>query len=165
MNCCPNEQPQVAACIDDLELHWAATPVDWVILQSYRCGSDGGRPKLFWGITFLGRLETKLQIVTKPSHFVSNPFWAVSASLKGFSFTAVGSFSIDDGNGCENVSFKMNSRFFSLWGVYSNLLQMASVGEFPWSWFLEDCTQREKKRFVVACLRPPWHLQLGIFTS
>ena len=28
MNCCPNEQPQVAAGIEDLELHWAATPVD-----------------------------------------------------------------------------------------------------------------------------------------
>ena len=83
MNCCPNEQPQVAACIDDLELHWAATPVDWVILQWYACGSDRGQPKRFWGITFLGRLETKLKMVTKPSHFVSNPFWAVSAGRRG----------------------------------------------------------------------------------
>ena len=53
----------------------------------------------------------------------------------------IGSFSIDDGNGSKNVSFKMNSRFFNLWRVYSSLLQMASVGEFPWSWFLEDRTQ------------------------
>ena len=45
----------------------------------------------------------------------------------------VGSFSIDDGNGSENVSFKMNSRFFKLCRVYSSLLKMASVGEFPWS--------------------------------
>ena len=44
-----------------------------------------------------------------------------------------GSFSIDDGNGSENVSFMMNSRFFNLCRVYSNLLKMASVGEFPWS--------------------------------
>ena len=67
----------------------------------------------------------------------------------------LGSFSIDNGN--ENVSFKMNSRFFNLCRVYSNLLKMANVGEFPWSWFLEDRTQvwREKKRFVVACLHPP----------
>ena len=43
------------------------------------------------------------------------------------------SFSIDDGNGNENVSFKMNSRFFKLCRVYSNLPKMASVGEFPWS--------------------------------
>ena len=53
----------------------------------------------------------------------------------------LGSFSIDDGNGSENVRFKMNSRFFKLCRVYSNLLKMASVGEFPWSCFLEDRTQ------------------------
>ena len=45
----------------------------------------------------------------------------------------LGSFSIDDGNGSEIVSFKMNSRFFNLCVVYSNSLKMASVGEFPWS--------------------------------
>ena len=50
-----------------------------------------------------------------------------------FSLTLVGSFSIDDGNGSENVSFNMNSRFFKLCRVYSNLLKMASVGKFPWS--------------------------------
>ena len=52
-----------------------------------------------------------------------------------------GSFSIDDGNCSEKDSFKMNSRFFNLFRVYSNLLKMASVGEFPRSWFLEDRTQ------------------------
>ena len=48
----------------------------------------------------------------------------------------------------------MNSRFFNLCRVYSNLLKMTSVGEFPWGWFLEDRTQVyiEKKK-------------LGIFTS
>ena len=46
---------------------------------------------------------------------------------------SLGSFSIDDGNGSENVSFKINSRFFNLRRVYSNLLKMATVGEFPWS--------------------------------
>ena len=45
----------------------------------------------------------------------------------------LGSFSIDDGNGSEDVSFKMNSRFFKVCRVYSILLKMASVGEFPWS--------------------------------
>ena len=43
----------------------------------------------------------------------------------------LGSFSIDDGNSSENVSFKMNSRFFNLCSVYSSLLKMASVDEFP----------------------------------
>ena len=33
----------------------------------------------------------------------------------------------------KGVSFKMNSRFFNLCRVYSNLLKMASVGKFPWS--------------------------------
>ena len=54
-------------------------------------------------------------------------------SLLSVLATSLGSFSIDDGNGSENVSFKMNSRFFNLCRVYSNLLKMASVGEFPWS--------------------------------
>ena len=45
----------------------------------------------------------------------------------------IGSFTVDDGNCSKNVSFKMNSRFFNLCPVYSNLLKMASVGEFPWS--------------------------------
>ena len=40
-------------------------------------------------------------------------------------------FSIDDSNGSENVSFKMNSRFFNLCRVYSSLLKKASEGEFP----------------------------------
>ena len=53
----------------------------------------------------------------------------------------LGSFRVDDGNGSENVSFKMNFRYFNLCRVYSNLLKMANVGEFPWSWFLEDRTQ------------------------
>ena len=44
-----------------------------------------------------------------------------------------GSFNIDDGNGSENLSFKMNFRFFNLCRVLSNLLNKASVGEFPWS--------------------------------
>ena len=44
-----------------------------------------------------------------------------------------GSFSIDDSNSSENVSFKMNSRLFNLCRVDSNLLKMASVDEFPWS--------------------------------
>ena len=51
------------------------------------------------------------------------------------------SFSIDDGNCSENISFKTNSRLFNLSCVYSNLLKMVSVGEFPWSLFLQDCIQ------------------------
>ena len=39
------------------------------------------------------------------------------------------SFSTDDGDG-ENVTIKMNSRFFR---VYSSSLEMSNMGEFPWS--------------------------------
>ena len=44
-----------------------------------------------------------------------------------------GSFSTNDGNGSENVTLKMNSRFFKLFLVYSNSLELSKVGEFPWS--------------------------------
>ena len=33
------------------------------------------------------------------------------------------------------------ARFFKPCWVYSNLLKMSNVGEFPWSWFLGDRTQ------------------------
>ena len=41
----------------------------------------------------------------------------------------LGSFSTDDGN----VTLKMSSRFFKLFLVYYNSLEMSKVGEFPWS--------------------------------
>ena len=65
--------------------------------------------------------------------------------------------SIDKGDGSENVTFKMNWRFFQLCRVYFNSLKIANVGQFPWSWFLWDRTQvwKQKEKFVVACLRPP----------
>ena len=74
--------------------------------------------------------------------------WISSDCLESFSPLSndvteglIGSFNIDDRNGSENVSFKINFRFFNLCRVHSNLLKMASVGEFPWSWFPEDRTQ------------------------
>ena len=54
---------------------------------------------------------------------------------------SLGSFSIDDGDGTKNVTFKMNSCFFKLCCVYSNSLKMSNVGKFPWSWILGDLTQ------------------------
>ena len=45
----------------------------------------------------------------------------------------LGSLSIDDGNGSENVSFEMNFRVFNLCRDHSNLLKIAIVGEFRWS--------------------------------
>ena len=48
-------------------------------------------------------------------------------------YTAVGSFSIDDGDSSQNVTFKMNYLFFRLCRVYSKSLKMSNVGKFPWS--------------------------------
>ena len=55
------------------------------------------------------------------------------SAAKSTTVKTLGSFSIEDGNGSEDVSFKMNSRFFKVCRVYSILLKMASAGEFPWS--------------------------------
>ena len=85
---------------------------------------------------FLPKLERGLQEVTNATKFEKKCqfcFIIVTFSLLSrLSMLKIGSFSIDDGNGSENVSFKMNSRFFNLCCVYSNLLKMASEGEFRW---------------------------------
>ena len=67
------------------------------------------------------------------SHARTHARSSAGVMLRVVVLVLVGSFSIDDGNCSENASFKMNSRFFNLCRVYSNLLKMASVGEFPWS--------------------------------
>ena len=67
-------------------------------------------------------------------------------------------FSTDDGKGSENVTIKMNShQFFQLCRVYSNLLKMPKVGEFPGLCFLgaKRKFRKKKKKFVEASLRPP----------
>ena len=53
----------------------------------------------------------------------------------------LGSFSIDDGDGRENVTLKMNSSFFKLCREYSNSLAMSNVSEFLWSCVRGDRTQ------------------------
>ena len=54
----------------------------------------------------------------------------------------LGTFSIDKGDGSENITFKMNWRFFQLCRVYFNSLK-----------YLWDRTQvqKEKEKFAVAC--------------
>ena len=72
----------------------------------------------------------------------------LSATIDNFNFIhhhfalcSLGSFSIGDGDGTKNVTFKMNSCFFKLCHVYSNSLKMSNVGKFPWSWIPGDLTQ------------------------
>ena len=50
-------------------------------------------------------------------------------------------FNIDDGDGSENVTFKIEFTFFKLCRVYSNSLKKSNLSEFPYSWFLGDRTQ------------------------
>ena len=63
----------------------------------------------------------------------------LSATIDNFNFIhhhftlSLGSFSIDDGDGTKNVTFKMNLCFFKLCRIYSNSLKMSNVGKFPWS--------------------------------
>ena len=45
----------------------------------------------------------------------------------------IGSLSIEGGDGGKNVTFKVNSRVFTVFHVYSNSLKMSNVGEFLWS--------------------------------
>ena len=56
------------------------------------------------------------------------------------------SFSLDDGDGSENLTLKMNSRFFKLCRAYSSSLKMSNVGEFSWSSCLKDPTQVLKEK-------------------
>ena len=60
----------------------------------------------------------------------------------------LGSFSIDDGDGRENVTFEINSRLFKLCRVHSSSLKMSNVGEFPFeliSWELHLSLERERE--------------------
>ena len=73
--------------------------------------------------------------------------WTVSQSRgKNLNFQSktdtdrIGRFSKDDTDGSENITLKINSRFFKLCRVYSSLLKMSNVGEFPCRAFIGDCT-------------------------
>ena len=48
----------------------------------------------------------------------------------------IGYLKNNDGESSKYVTIKTNTRFFKHSGVYSNLLKLANVGEFYWSWIL-----------------------------
>ena len=63
----------------------------------------------------------------------------------------MGSLSSDDGDGNENVTYKVNSRCFKLYRAYSISFSSSNLGIFFWSWILKYCSKvQEKKRKVVA---------------
>ena len=51
-------------------------------------------------------------------------------------------FSIDDGDGSENVTTEMNSRFF----YFFSLLKMSNVGECPRAGFLGTVLKFKKRK-------------------
>ena len=62
---------------------------------------------------------------------------------------------------------KVKPRCFKLHPAYSISFNSSNVGNFLWSWILEDCikVQEEKKKVIVLCSRPRQNVKLGIFTS
>ena len=70
------------------------------------------------------------------------------------------SFSIDDGDGSENVALKMNKRFFflKLCRVYSSSLKMSNVANFPGVDYLGPALKfrkRKKNSSSLVLKRPP----------
>ena len=65
----------------------------------------------------------------------------------------MGSLSSDDGDGYENVTYKVNSRCFKLYRAYSISFSSSNLGIFFfWSCILKYCSkvQEKKKKVVVS---------------
>ena len=87
---------------------------------------------------------------------------------RGRRVQVIGSFSMEDGDDSENVTFIMNSRFFKLCRVYSSFLKRSNVGDFPWNWILTERTKFrsiEKEKILLACLCPAYNVKFGFFAS
>ena len=71
--------------------------------------------------------------------------------------TPLGTLSTDDDDSSENVGKKVNLRSFKLNRVYLDPLNTSNAGDFSWSWILKDFiqVQKEERKFVVVCPRPP----------
>ena len=63
-----------------------------------------------------------------------------------WSFLGLGSFSIDDGDGSKNATFKTNSSFFKFCRVYSSSLRMSNVGKFPGVDYLGTALKFRKRK-------------------
>ena len=58
---------------------------------------------------------------------------------------SVGNLSNNDDDAYENVTWKVNSRWFKLYRAYSISFNSSYVGDFFWSWILKDCIE-----FLIA---------------
>ena len=81
--------------------------------------------------------------------------------------TLIRSLSTNDGDGYENVTWKVKSRYFKIYHAYSISFNSSNVGSFFWSWILKDCieVQEKKKKVAILSSRPPQNVKLGSFTS
>ena len=58
----------------------------------------------------------------------------------------VESLSKNDGDGYENITWKVNLCCFKLYRFYSILFNPPKVGKFFWSWILKDCIEVEEMK-------------------
>ena len=97
----------------------------WEFLTLYDMGSCSARPTIRTRVLTI--YMKKPEIPAGKSHSPRHSVWEASEIWAAI-WVKSRSFSIDDGNGSENVSFEMNFRFSN---TVANLLKMANVGEFP----------------------------------
>ena len=115
----------------------------------------------------------KVQLIFCKLHFQTNRQHCLSSfKFKNFKCTGMLTFSLfilkeesvrnNDGGGYKNVIWKVCSRCFKLYGVYSISFNSANNSEFCWSWILNECikVQKKKKKIVVLCSRPPRNLKI-----
>ena len=108
----------------------------------YHQNQHQGDLMLRWSLNFFCDVNRELLrsfIVNKECRFLCHFFDMFNT--KPTQWLKLRTFSIDKGDGSENVTFKMNWLFFQLCRIYFNSLKIANVSQFPWSWFLWDRTQ------------------------
>ena len=72
----------------------------------------------------------------------------------------------NDDDRYENITQKVNSRWFEFYRAYSILFTLSNVGKCFWSWILKDHVkvQEKKKKVVDFGSRPLQNANLGTFT-
>ena len=90
----------------------------------------------------------------------------VIVTIRLSSSSLLRSLNNDDGDGYENVTYKVNLRCFKRYRAYSISFNSSNVGKFFWSWILKDRIKvyEKKRKLVVSCSRPRQNVQLDTFT-
>ena len=76
----------------------------------------------------------------------------VIVTIRLSSSSLLRSLNNDDGDGYENVTYKVKSRCFKLYRAYSISFNSSNVGKFFWSWILKDCIKVYEKKKESCCL-------------